>query len=63
MFGETVDHLWARYRNTWGPSDQDTTSEMSREQSVESQVKLINLDEKGKQEAAKDDRKPREFVA
>ncbi|KAK5412225.1 hypothetical protein LTR06_005195 [Exophiala xenobiotica] len=63
MFGETVDHLWARYRNTWGPSDQDTTSEMSREQSVESQVKLINLDEKEKQEAAKDDRKPQEFVA
>ncbi|KIW41149.1 uncharacterized protein PV06_06732 [Exophiala oligosperma] len=54
LFGHSIDSLWTKYKKTWSVSDEHTAPRMSREPSTESQLEIINLDEKEKLEASED---------
>ncbi|KIW14811.1 hypothetical protein PV08_07596 [Exophiala spinifera] len=54
LFGQSVDSLWKTYKKTWNTVDEDAAPHMSREPSMDSQIELINLDEKEKLEASED---------
>ena len=64
IFGESVDKLWGQYQETWEAEDQNHACDTIREQSSgESDAEVVNLNDEEKQEAMKEGRRPKEFVA
>lgn len=65
FFGESVDELWSRYKETWETDNREGHGyQVLRQPSpTESEAEMINLNEDERQEAMAEDRKPVEFSA
>jgi len=63
LFGASVDKLWSQYKESWEHDDEGIASPLSRKPSAGSDAEVVDLDDAERQEAMKDHRKPKEFVA
>lgn len=66
LFGESVEQLWSRYKESWESKDHHglaTSEESTESKSRDSDGEIINLNEEEKQEAIQEERRVREFVA
>ncbi|EXJ82437.1 hypothetical protein A1O3_06250 [Capronia epimyces CBS 606.96] len=64
LFGESVEHLWSKYKETWEMQDQESSVQSTREPSAAgSEAEMIKLDEQEKEEAMKEEMRAKEFFA
>ena len=64
VFGESVDKLWSRYKETWEEQSRESICDVASQPSTTgSKAVIVNLNDEAKPDAVREAKKPQEFVA